>query len=228
MKARSTVIGIAILATFAAAPAAAQTTSASTLTHDQLGVMAQQVGSDLRFRQLGDTTTLPRGRADLGVQFASASGNQPAANGTRFVGRFGMSQRVDLGVWAGYNSEVKDGMAGIDVKIALCRQGPSRPVSVSVRPSFSSLLGASDVWVGTTGVDLTVSRAYGAFAPYAGVGATSALAIQRLRDIDVERDTAGHALTYAGFSYRWRSLIAAAEVEKGAKASFGFRLGTRF
>jgi hypothetical protein len=231
MRPLATVIGImGLVTTLAPAAAYARQIPTSPLTPDELGQIAGEYGSVLRFRQLGDTTTVAKGRVDLGVQFASApiDTTSQSWNVTRFVGRFGLSDRVDLGAWGGYNSQASDGMAGVDVKIALLRQGDGMPVSVAVRPSFSSTLGAGDVWAGSTGVDLSVSRAFGAFSPYGGIAATSSLAAERLEDIDYDRQTTNETLAYAGLAYTWRPLIAAFEIEKGARVSYAVRIGTRF
>lgn len=215
MKTRSAVIAfIALVVSTAPSLASAQT--------------PESAAAALRFRQLGDTTTLAKGRVDVGVQFSSAPiETESGLNSTRFGARVGLNDRVDLGAWGGYNSVMK-GMAGVDVKIALVRQSETMPVSLSVRPSFSSTLGASERWAASTGVDLTISRAFGAFFPYAGVAATSSLATERLLDLEPDRDTTNQAFSYAGVAYGWRSVIAAVEVEKGTKVSVAFRLGTRF
>lgn len=229
MKPSFIAVGIlGLVATLAPSSASAQTTV--TLNPDQLAALSAEFGSVLRFRQLGDATTLAKGSVDLGVQFASAPFDTSARswNVTRFVGRVGVSDRVDVGGWAGYDSHMSNGMAGVDARIALLRQGPSAPVSVAVRPSFSFTVASSDVWAASTGVDLSVSRAFGAFAPYAGVAATSSLAAEQVRNIDFERASTGDTLSYAGLAYTWRSIIAAVEIEKNAKVSYAFRIGTRF
>ena len=216
MKPLATTIAIvALTASINPSPASAQS-------------QAAEIGAALRFRQLGDTTTLAKGHVDVGVQFASAPIESSTWNVTRIGARFGLSDRVDLGAWGGYNSHMSDGMAGMDVKIGLLRQSASMPVSVSVRPSFSATLGSADVWGASTGVDLTVSRAFGGFAPYGGIAATSSLATERLLNIDTDRETSNQMLSYAGLNYTWRSVSAAVEVEKGTKTSYAFRLGTRF
>lgn len=231
MRKLSIVIGImGLVSTLAPASASAQPVLNTPLTSQDLAALAGEFGSVLRFRQLGDTATLPKGRVDLGVQLASApvdTMNQ-TWNVTRFVGRFGVSQRVDMGVWAGYNSQASDGMAGVDVKIALLTQGPSMPVSLAVRPSFSSTLGAGDIYAASMGADVSVSRAFGALSPYAGVAATSSLATERLADINFERQTDNSTLGYAGVAYTWRSVVAAVEIEKGTKVAYAVRIGTRF
>jgi hypothetical protein len=198
-------------------------------TQEQLASLADEVGADLRFRQLGDTTTLGRGIVDIGVQLAETriDDSQGAWNHTRVVARFGVHDRVDVGAWGGFNPHSDYGIAGVDTKILLVREGRS-PVSLSVRPSLTSLVGPSEVWVGTTSVDLTVSRAFGAVSPYAGVAARSSIAFERSADIDLDPADAEGTASYAGVAYRWRSLSLAGEVEKGETVSVGFRIGTRF
>ena len=231
MRPFRTVVALAgLVAILAPASAHAQLSGPTAYTPDELAALSANLGSVLRFRQLGDTATLPKGRVEVGVQFASAPIDDPngSYNHTRFVGRVGVGDRVDLGAWGGYNSQMKDGMAGVDARIALFRQGPSMPVSVSIRPSFSSLLGTADIWAGTVGADVTVSRTFGAFSPYAGLAATSSLATERLSDIDFDKTTAGATLGYVGVSYSWQSLVAAVEMEKGTRVSYAVRLGARF
>jgi hypothetical protein len=105
---------------------------------------------------------------------------------------------VDVGAWGGLNPDSDFGLVGVDTKILLLREGPSRPVSVSVRPSLTSVVGPSDVWVGTTSVDLTVSRAFGPVSPYAGVAARSSIAFERTADVDLDpRTRRGHPRTRA-------------------------------
>ena len=235
MKLFSTVIGIlGILATLVPAPANAQQAFdlRPGLTKAEFAEFTAELGSVLRFRQLGDTTTLGKGHADLGVQF----GNMPTENRDlgrsisfpRVVARFGTSDRVDVGAWGGIEPDANYGMAGIDTKIALLRQGPARPVSVSIRPSFTSLIGPSEVWAANASIDVSVSRAFGAVSPYAGVATTASLALERSADVDLDPATADGSLAYAGLSYAWRALNVSAEVEKGRRVSYAFRIGTRF
>lgn len=267
MRAFWTVVStLGLVATLAAAPAAAQQSDNGRaapqlhvgdayrscffdlrpgLTQNEFETFTAELGSVLRFRQLGDSTTLRRGKIDVGVQFAntsvddskgacSATSQPPAGQlGRSFsypqvAARFGVSNRVDIGAWGGYEPGAKYGLVGVDTKIALVRQGPSRPVSVSIRPSFVTLIRPSRVWVGSASVDLSVSRAFGPVSPYAGVAASTWLAVERLEDGHLDPATADHQLAYAGLSYRWRTLTLSAEVEKATRVSYAFRIGTGF
>ena len=251
MKLLSTAITtLGLVAMLAPAPAHAQSPYFDLhpeLTKAEFEDFAAELGSVLRFRQLGDTTPLGKGKVDVGVQFANApvdeakaawkhTISQPGADRyqgesvsfPRIVGRIGVSDRVDIGAWGGFNPNSNYGLVGVDTKIALLRQDTSRPVSVSIRPSVTSLVGPSEVWVGAASLDISVSRAVGPLSPYVGVATTATLAMERATDVDLDPVTAEGSLAYAGLMYRWRALIAAAEVEKGTHVSYGFRIGTRF
>lgn len=146
----------------------------------------------------------------------------------RVVARFGVNDRLDVGTWGGLDPNSNYGLVGIDTKIALLREGESSPVSISVRPSVTSLVGPADVWAGNVSVDLAVSRAFGRVSPYGGVAASSSAAIERSSDVDLDPATAGETFAYAGLAYRWRSLVVSGEVERGNLTTYAVRIGKRF
>jgi hypothetical protein len=202
-------------------------------TAKEFRLLAADVGSILRFRQLGDTMPAARGTIDVSVEFAGSPSDRSSQyvgesfSFPRVVARFGVSERLDVGAWGGYNAGERYGLAGIDTKILLVREGRS-PVSVAIRPSATSLVGPADIWVAAASVDVTISRTFGAFSPYAGVASSGSVAIERSSEVDFDPALADRSLSYAGLSYRWRALVASGEVEKGARVSYAFRVGTRF
>lgn len=217
------------------------------LTAEEFKEFAAEVGSVLRFRQLGDTAPLGRGQVDLSMQYAASriddgkgawnnTMSHPAADHylgdaiafPRLVARIGVSNRVDLGAWGGFDPGANYGMAGVDTKVAIVRQGPSRPVSVSIRPSVTALFGPAEVWAANASIDVSVGRAFGPLSPYAGVATSASLAVERSDDVDLDPAVADGSLAYAGLSYRWRTVVLSAEVEKGRLVSYAFRVGTRF
>jgi len=235
MRLFSTVVGtLGLAATLVPAPAIAQQSFdlRPDLTKAEFAEFTAELGSVLRFRQLADTTTLGKGNVDVSVQF----GNMPTENDylsrsisfPRIVVRFGASDRVDVGAWGGFEPDANYGLAGVDTKINLLRQGPARPVSVSIRPSITSLIGPSEVWAANASIDLSVSRAFGRVSPYVGVATSASVALERSTDVDLDPATADGSLAFVGLSYRWRAVVASAEVEKGTSVTYAFRLGTRF
>lgn len=250
---RSFSIGIGTLAVAALlAPTAADAQTSKfelrpQLTQAEFSEFAADLGSMLRFRQPGDAPTLERGSVDLSVELANtptssasrawnntmtapAAGHRlgPNVSFPRIVARFGVNDRLDIGAWGGLNPNSNYGLVGVDTKIALLREGPSAPVSISVRPSITSLVGPSDIWAGNFSVDLAVSRAFGRLVPYGGVAASSSAAIERSSAVDLDPATANETSAYAGLAYRWRSLLISGDIERGHATTYAVRLGKRF
>jgi len=217
------------------------------LTQGEFDEFADELGSILRSRQLDDPTTLGKGQFELSLQYTNSSidDTKGAWNNTmshptadhylgrsivvpRLVARYGVSERVDLGAWGTINPASNYGLVGLDAKIALLSQGDGWPVSLSVRPSVSSLIGPSDVWAGNASIDVSVSRAFGPVSPYLGGATSASLAVEPSDAVDLDPAHAEGSVGYAGVSYRWRTVVVAAEVEKAAVFSFAFRVGTRF
>ncbi len=233
---------VALAATLAPVSAGAQTTwePRPTLTSAQFEAFAGELGSMLRFRQVADATTLGSGRVELDAQFANMPFDDTKGIWTtahhlgrsvsypQVVARFGASDRVDVGAWGGLDPGAKYGLVGVDTRIALLRQADGRPVSVMIRPSIGTLIYPSEVLVGTFSVDASVSRAFGPWSPYAGVGASTSGAVERSAALDLDPATANQSFAFAGLSYRWQRLVVSAEVEKGARVNYAFRVGTRF
>ena len=197
------------------------------LTKEEFTDLTAEIGLLLRFRQLGDSMTLGRGQFDIGTQFATS----PIEGGREtwtVVGRYGVSDRVDVGAWGGYNTGLNYGLVGGEARIALLREGSSSPVSLLLRPSVTSLVGPSEVWAANASIDFSVSRTFGPVAPFAGVATTGTLAIERSNDVSLDPAAANGSVAYAGLSYRWRSVAVSAEVEKNTHVTYAFRLGTRF
>lgn len=241
MKSISTTLGVLIVALLLVPGAASaqqpDTAGASRiidvhpgLTADEFAAFAAELGSVLRFRQLGDARTLPRGAVDLGIELASTPLDivSPTVSFPRLAARFGVSDRVDIGAWGGVNTRAHYGLAGADVKVALVEEGPRWPVTFSIRPGVTTLIGPSEVWAASASVDLTVSRTFGALSPYAGVASTASLAVERSAAVDLDPATAEGSFSYAGLAYRWRTISASAEVQKGDQVSYALRIGTRF
>jgi hypothetical protein len=227
---------LALVVALAATPALAQSSHSRFdlqpgLTQAAFEELTTELGSVLRFPQLGDVAPLGKGHVDIGVHYARTIADDSTTRSNQFpriVARVGVSDRVDIGAWGGFDRDADYGFGGVDARIALMTQGPSRPVSVAIRPSLTSLVGPSEMWVGNASVDLSVSRTFGAWSPYVGVSGSSVVGMERSTDVDLEYATTETSTSYAGVAYRWRALVLAAEAENGVKNNYAFRVSTRF
>ena len=142
--------------------------------------------------------------------------------------RMGVSDRVDLGVTGGADPRSNYGVAGVEAKIALLRQGPGRPVSVAIRPTVSALIGPSEVFVGNASLDLSVSRRMGAWAPYVGGSSLASLGVERSKDVDLKDEALTRSVVFGGVAFEHRGLSVAAEAEHGKLTSVSLRVSARF
>jgi len=217
------------------------------LTQAEFDEFTKELGSILRPRQLSDATTLGRGRFDLGLEFSHAGidDSKGAWNNTmshpssdhylgdaiqfpKVFARLGVSDRVDVGVSGGLDPRSNWGLATVDAKIALVRQGPARPVSLAIRPSLASLIGPREVWVGSAGIDISISRAMGPWSPYAGFSSLASLGVERSDDVDLDKSLVTTSPVFAGVTYRAGALAFSAEVEHGKLNSYAVRASARF
>lgn len=241
------VIGIlGLVATFTVAPASAQSIHLEPeLTTEQFRDFTAELGSVLWSRQFGDATLLQRSEVNIGVQVATTptdvstdAWTNTISSGDHRVGRFlsfprvaarfGVNDRVDIGAVGGFAPDGNYGLGGVDARFALVKQGPSVPVSVLVRPSVTLLFAPSEVLVGTLGIDVSVSRAWGPLMPYAGLGATTSGALELSNSVNLDPVDAGAPVAYAGLSYRWHALVVSGQVEKLRRVHYTFGVGTRF
>lgn len=217
------------------------------LTAAEFEDFADELGSILRFRQLGENAPLGKGRFELSLQYArspidDAKGawnntmSHPTADHglggsiafPRIAARYGLSDRMDLGAWGSLNPRSNYGILGVDTRIALLKQGPSRPVTLTIRPSVTTLVGPSELWAGNASVDVSVSRAFGRVSPYVGVSTYTSGAVERSKDVDLDPASTAGSLAYAGVSVRLRGLTLAGEVGTGPVRSVGFSVASRF
>lgn len=213
------------------------------LTQTEFREFAREFGSVLRPPQLGDATTLGRGRFEVGVDWTSAPIDNTKgawshttadralaerAGAPRLAARYGLSDRVDIGASGGWNVGSNWGFASVETRIAALRQGPRMPVSLLIRPTLTSLIGPDNVVVATASLDVSVSRAIGALAPYAGFSSTASAAVERSSDLELGTEGATRSPAYFGVAYRAQNLTLAAEVEPGRRTGYALRIGTRF
>lgn len=207
---------------------------------------AREGGMVVRFQQLAPAATLGAGRLQISAGYTATPINDSdgAWNDTfshpdaehwlgnsqqfpRLVVRYGLTDSIDLGAWGSVNPESNYGFAGVDAKVAILRQNAGAPVSVAVRPSVTMLIGPSELWFGNLSADLTVSRNFWGFEPYAGVGGSFTYAMETSDDVELPYVATIDPVAVVGLSYSWRFLTAGAEATFGAVNTYGVLVGTR-
>lgn len=146
----------------------------------------------------------------------------------RLSARVGVSQRVDVGMSGTFAPWANYGFLGAQSKVTILRQDEAVPVSVAVRPNAMALLGPEELFVLDAGADVSVSHEYKGLAPYVGFAAHTTGAFERSMDVDLDPGTAAYMEAFAGLSYGWKGLRAAAQAQTGPLNVLAMRVGGSF
>lgn len=219
----------------------------SELTAKEFAQFAGEAGTIARFHQVSSAATLGQGNFDLGVSFSMTTVEDAdgAWNNTmthpeddHYLGdgmpiprlqlRMGVLENVDVGVWGAADPKSNYGFVGVDVKIGFIQQAEGAPLSVALRPNFTTMLGPSELWLGTGGVDASVSYNFHGLEPYIGLGAMASIAVERSDDVNLESGKDFSPVAFAGLDYTWKVISAGAEVQMSEMPSYALRLSARF
>lgn len=152
------------------------------LSQDQFRLLSQDLAASLNDKALSPDEPLNRGSSDLDVNLVSPllarDGLLNQAN-FRNAGdvlpiprvRFdeGLSSGVDVG---GFYSALPDSsfnLWGAEARYSLLNSGIAHP-ALAVRGSFTRLSGSDQLNLDTAGLELSVSKGFSFFTPYAGLG----------------------------------------------------------
>ena len=217
------------------------------LTEAEFREFSAEAGQVVRARQLSSADTLGAGAVDVSLAYAyfflddtKGSWNNTMSHPTadHYLGqqlgmpqlsvRVGVSRNVDVEAYGSVNWMSNYGLVGVASKIRLLDQADGRPVSVAVRPSAAALVGPSEVQVANVSADLSVSRTFHGFTPFAGVTLSATAVRETSDDTEVEPQFASRPLAFGGVEYRWKHITAAAQAEFSDLTALGLRVGGRF
>lgn len=217
------------------------------LTEAELEEFAGEAGQIVRFRQLSSADTLGAGVIDISVAgaYVFVDDTKGAWNNTmshpgadHYLGqelgfpqlslRVGVGDDVDLEAYGAVNPGANYGFAGVATKIRLVDQADGRPVSVSVRPSMSALVGPEELQLINVSADVAVSRTIHGFTPFAGFTMSSTAVRETSAEADVDPQVASRSLAFAGVEVRYKGISAAVQAELSDLAAIGARVGGSF
>ncbi len=138
----------------------------------------------------------------------------------------GLPLGIDIGAFYALTPDSNIGLMGGELRYAIYDGGTLSP-AVSIRGTYSKLSGVDELDLTTRGVELSISKGFAMFTPYAGIGT-----------IWIDSDTSvttleGENLTrskyFLGFNFNLGLMNIAAETEKtGDNATTSAKIGVRF
>ena len=240
MLLRNTLVAAVILAASLPA-AAADINQIQTLTQDEFHKLSQDLGAALSYKPLTPAEPLGLFGFDLGIAATTTKIENPAvfqkagagdvSNVTVPSVRFnlGLPLSLDVGVMAGAAPGTNIRLYGAELRWAFVKGGTAMP-AIALRGSYTQLSGVDQLDFNTRGVDLSISKGFAFFTPYAGIGKVWVTSTPK--DIPTAIPTEESLSLnkgFVGFNLNFVLVNIALEGDKtGDATSYGAKLGFRF
>ena len=203
-------------------------------------LLSEDLGAALSYKPLSPSEPLGITGFDLGIEVSSTKLENSAIFNTVVSGtsvdamvlpRLHVHKGLPLGLDIGAtyaavpDSNIKTW--GAEVRYAVLKGGTATP-AVAVRASYSSLEGVSQLKLTTTGLDVSISKGFAMFTPYAGIGKVWVHSTPDVSIPLVEEDFSVNKL-FVGANLNLAVVNIAVEGDKtGDATSYGIKFGWRF
>lgn len=237
---RTLALSILGLANLGLPAQAAKLDAINLLSQSEFRLLSEDLGAGLSYKALIPAEPLGVTGFDLGISatavklehtaiFATATGGDTVD--TLILPKASIHKGLPLGIDIGASyTAVPDSnirLWGAELRYALVKGGTATP-AVALRGSYSALEGVDQLKLTATGVDLSVSKGFAMFTPYAGIGrvwvhstpdAATGLAPE---DFDLNK-------VFVGLNMNLAVVNIAVEGDKtGDTTSYGMKFGWRF
>lgn len=209
------------------------------LTQDQFKSLSKDLGAALNYKPVGPAEPLGLTGFDIGVEVTAteidnediwdlaSSGDAPS---TLIVPKLhvvkGLPFDIDVGAMYSAVPDTNINLLGLEARYAILSGSTVTP-ALAVRVTYSKLTGVDDLDMDTKGVELSVSKGFAMFTPYAGVGRVwvdSQPNVAGLNDESFEQNK-----IYVGGNVNIALINLAAEYDRtDGINSYSVKLGLRF
>jgi hypothetical protein len=220
---------------------AADLDTINSLVQSQFRLLSEDLGATLSYKPLTPAEPLGVTGFDLGIEvtatqlqntaiFSAAAGGD--TTDTLVLPRLHVHKGLPFGfdIGASYaavpDSNIK--VWGAEVRYAILKGDTATP-AVAVRGSYSALEGVDQLKLTTTGLDVSISKGFAMFTPYAGIGkvwvrSTPDASIPLLVEEDFDLNK-----LFVGINMNLAVINIAIEGDKtGDATSYGIKFGWRF
>jgi hypothetical protein len=220
---------------------AADITQIQTLTQDEFHRLSQDLGAALSYKPLTPAEPLGVLGFDVGLAATVTKIENPDVIQKAGAGdissvavpslrlNLGLPFSLDVGVMAGAAPGTNIRLYGAELRWAFVKGGTAMP-AIALRGSYTQLSGVDQLDLNTRGVDLSISKGFAFFTPYAGIGKVWVTSTPK--DIPTAVPTEESLSLnkgFVGFNLNFVLVNIALEGDKtGDATSYGAKLGFRF
>lgn len=210
------------------------------LNQSQFQQLSEDLGAALSYKPLQPSEPLGVLGFDIGVaatdtklensaDYAAAfSGSAPSSLVVPTLRAYlGLPLNFDVGVIYGAVPDSNIELWGGELRYALIAGSTTTP-AVALRASYTALSGVDQLKLDTTAVDLSISKGFALFTPYAGIGyvwvQSTPQGVPSLTSVDFSESK-----YFIGLNMNFVFMNVALEADKtGGVPSYGIKLGFRF
>lgn len=175
---------LCVFAGFSSAASAADITSLNLLSANEFKLLSEDFGSAFSYKPVSPTEPLGITGFDIGVEvtstdiskssaaLATASGTSTTMNNLiipKFHVAKGLPFGIDVAAFIASVPTTNIKLVGGELRVALLKGGVAYP-AIAIRGAMTSLSGVDQLSFTTKSLDLSISKGFLMFTPYAGVG----------------------------------------------------------
>jgi hypothetical protein len=228
----------AILSVLSLPAAAGDINNIGALTQDAFHGLSQDLGAALSYKPLTPAEPLGLFGFDVGVagtdtkikntqafKDAGADISDVAVPSLRF--NMGLPLSIDVGAMAGTVPGTNVRLYGGELRWAFIKGSTTMP-AIALRGNFTKLAGVDQLDFNTKGVDLSISKGFAMFTPYAGIGKVWVTSTPK--DIPtLTKESLALNKGFVGLNMNFVLVNIAIEGDKtGEDTSYGVKVGFRF
>ena len=211
------------------------------LTQDDFHKLSQDLGAALSYKPLTPTAPLGITGFDLGLAVTATSiknsdvlqkagaGDHSTLPVPSLRLHKGLPLDLDVGVMVGAVPGTNVRLYGGELRYAIVAGGTAMP-AIGIRGSYTKLTGVDQLDFNTKGVDLSISKGFAMFTPYAGIGKIWVASTPKDIPTSVpSKESLSLNKVFVGINMNFGLMNLAFEGDRtGEASSYGAKLGFRF
>jgi hypothetical protein len=232
---------LCLLAALSQSVFAGDLSALSSLTQSEFRLVSEDLGAAFSYKPISPTATQGITGFDLGLEVTgtdisrssgalSKAGAGGSSMDTLLVPKLhvakGLPLGFDVGAFISSIPAINASLVGGELRYALIGGGLATP-AVGIRGAFTNLSGSSQLSFNTRSVDVSVSKGFAMFTPYAGLGQVWVNSTPNVVGLSNESFTQNKV--FAGANLNMGLFNLAFEADKtGNATSWGFKMGFRW
>ena len=232
---------LAVAAAFSQPALAGDLSALGSLTQSEFRTLSEDLGAALSYKPVAPTAALGITGFDIGLEVTGTdisrssgilakAGASDSSMNTLLLPKLhvhkGLPLGFDVAAFVSNISPINANLVGGEVRYAILEGGLATP-AIGVRAGFTSLNGASQLAFNTRSLDVSISKGFVLFTPYAGVGQVWVNSSPNVGALSSESFTQGKVFAGVGLNLGLLNFMAEAD-KTGDATSWSLKMALRW